>query len=68
MKAIKNFFKQIKTYPSAVIGLLLILFMIGIAVYAIVAIPYDEAIRLWRGGLEMLGLNGLTFFTKTNVP
>lgn len=50
MKAIKNFFKQIKTYPSAVIGLLLILFMIGIAVYAIVAIPYDEAIRLWRGG------------------
>ncbi len=43
-------FKELKRYPSAIAGLIIILLMVALCVYAIVTIPYDEAIRLWRGG------------------
>lgn len=35
---------------SALGGLILIGLLVGLSVYAVVAIPYHEAIRLWRGG------------------
>lgn len=35
---------------SAVLGLLLIGLLVALSVYAVLAIPYGEAIRLWRGG------------------
>jgi peptide/nickel transport system permease protein len=38
-----------------VIGILVILAMIGLALYAVITIPYSEAIRLWRGGEEVWG-------------
>jgi peptide/nickel transport system permease protein len=41
--------KEIFRYPTAVAGTLVILLLIGISVYAVVAIPYDQAISLWRG-------------------
>lgn len=41
--------KEILRYPTAVAGVLIILIMLGISVYAVVSIPYSEAIRLWRG-------------------
>ncbi len=37
-------------YPSAVFGLLIVLLLVTLAIYAMVKIPYNEAIRLWRGG------------------
>lgn len=43
-------FKEIKRYPSAIVGVSIIVVLILVAIYAIVAIPYDEAITLWRGG------------------
>ena len=46
----KNLWSQLKSYPSAVAGLILISVLVGIAVYALAAIPYSEAVRLWRGG------------------
>lgn len=49
MNSIKNFFSEISQYPSAVIGLVLILFLIVFAVYTVISLPYDEAISLWRG-------------------
>ena len=36
-------------YPSAVFGLVVILFLLGVSVYTVIAIPYNEAIILWRG-------------------
>ncbi|RLK46842.1 peptide/nickel transport system permease protein [Alkalispirillum mobile] len=42
--------KQLRRYPSAVLGTGLILFLIGLAVYTVVAIPYSQALDLWRGG------------------
>src|SRR5690554_4588075 len=50
MKGLKNFFNQIKSYPSAIAGLAIIALMIGLAIYAMIAIPYDQAVALWRGG------------------
>jgi peptide/nickel transport system permease protein len=45
--------KELTRYPTAVAGLMLILLLIGVAIYALITIPYSEAIRLWRGGLEV---------------
>lgn len=50
MNALKRSFKEILRYPSAIAGLAIILTLISISVYALITIPYQEAIRLWRGG------------------
>ncbi|MFU8795725.1 MAG: ABC transporter permease [Dehalococcoidia bacterium] len=42
--------KQLRRYPSLAIGLVLIAMLVGISLYAVVAIPYPEAVRLWRAG------------------
>ncbi len=44
---------ELLRYPSAIIGSLVVLLLIGVAIYTIVKIPYREAIRLWRGGEEV---------------
>ncbi len=46
MKALRD----IAHYPSAIAGLVIITVLMGVAVYALVTIPYSEATRLWRGG------------------
>ncbi len=43
--------REITRYPSAVAGLIIIIVLVGISVYAPIAMPYSEAVRLWRGGL-----------------
>ncbi len=53
MNALKKAFKEIMLYPSAVVGVVIIILLIAVSIYTIVAIPYDEAIRLWRGGEEV---------------
>lgn len=50
MKGLANVIRQFKSYPSAVAGLTIIVLMVILAIYALVAIPYSEAIQLWRGG------------------
>lgn len=42
--------REITRYRSAVAGLAIILALVGFSVYTLITIPYDEAIRLWRGG------------------
>ena len=49
MKVIANFFKQLKDYPSASAGLAIIFLMVCLAIYAVFAIPYEQAVKLWRG-------------------
>jgi len=53
MKAIKNSFSELLKYPSAIGGLFIILLLVVLAAYAMITIPYAEAIRLWRGGEEV---------------
>ena len=53
MKGIKRFFSEVKNYPSAIAGMTIVFLLIGLAIYTVVTIPYDEAIRLWRGGEDV---------------
>ncbi len=55
MNAIKRFYKDIAQYPSAIVGMVIILLLVAFAVYAVATIPYSEAIRLWRGGEDVWG-------------
>lgn len=53
MKKLKNFFRDIAHYPSAIAGSIMIFLLIAFAVFAMIKIPYSEAIRLWRGGEDV---------------
>ena len=52
MKEIKRTFQELLRYPSAMVSLVLILLMLIASAYIMIAIPYNEAIRLWRGSEE----------------
>ncbi|MCC7117938.1 MAG: ABC transporter permease [Anaerolineales bacterium] len=75
MTALKNTFRELIQYPSAVLGTLTILLLLGIAAYALATIPYDEAVRQWRGGEDVWYQNPkyaapawYNFFSKTKKP
>ncbi|MEI6289090.1 MAG: ABC transporter permease [Chloroflexota bacterium] len=53
MNSIKNSYREIIKYPSALAGIFIIFLLVLLAIYAMVTIPYAEAIRLWRGGEEV---------------
>ena len=53
MIALKNSLRDLLRYPSAILGMVIILFLLAMSVYALVTIPYDEAVRLWRGGEDV---------------
>ncbi len=57
MNIIKRNLKELKRYPSAMVGLVIIVFLLGTSVYTVIKIPYNEAIRLWRGGEEIWAEN-----------
>ena len=46
---LKSAIKELLTYKSGIVGLSLLALLLAISMYAIIAIPYNEAIRLWRG-------------------
>jgi peptide/nickel transport system permease protein len=53
MNAMKKSFQNLLYYPSAILGILVVFLLVATAVYAMVKIPYNEAIRLWRGGEDV---------------
>jgi peptide/nickel transport system permease protein len=53
MKGLLRALREITSYPTAMLGLSILAVLIGLAVYALVSIPYSEAIRLWRGGEDI---------------
>jgi peptide/nickel transport system permease protein len=53
MKRIKKFASDLIQYPSAVVGLIIITILIIAAIFTLITIPYQEAIRLWRGGEDV---------------
>jgi peptide/nickel transport system permease protein len=42
--------RELARYPSAIAGLIIIAGLVALAVYTMITIPYNDAIRLWRGG------------------
>lgn len=41
---------QLRRYPSAVVGLLLVGLLVGLSIFTVFALPYSQALDLWRGG------------------
>jgi peptide/nickel transport system permease protein len=75
MNNLKKIFQDLRRYPSAVTGAVVILILIGVAIYAMIAIPYQRAIVLWRGGEDVWYQNPknvpptwMNFFTKKKQP
>jgi peptide/nickel transport system permease protein len=52
MNALRSFLAQLRQYPSAVAGLMVVGSLLGLAAFALVAIPYSQALELWRGGAQ----------------
>jgi peptide/nickel transport system permease protein len=53
MNSLKNSLQNLFYYPSAMLGMLVVFLLVFTAVYAMIKIPYREAIRLWRGGEDV---------------
>jgi peptide/nickel transport system permease protein len=75
MKAFLRNLGEIRRYPSAIAGLAIIVGLIIVAIYAMVSIPYSEAIRLWRAGEGVWQDNPrlarplwANWFTATKLP
>src|SRR5574341_985421 len=49
MIRLRRTIRELLKYPSAIAGLIMILTLLGVAAYAVISMPYAEAIRLWRG-------------------
>jgi peptide/nickel transport system permease protein len=52
MNAVRSL-QKVFFYPSAVIGLFMVSLLVFTAIYAMIKIPYADAIRLWRGGEDV---------------
>ena len=50
MRFFKRRLNELKQYPSAIVGIILITIFILTSIITVINIPYEEAIRLWRGG------------------
>jgi peptide/nickel transport system permease protein len=67
-------FRQLVRYPSAAIGLVIILPLAGSIVYTVTAIPYEAAISHWRGTIELADLPQnarpvwFNAFSRTKLP
>jgi peptide/nickel transport system permease protein len=55
MRSIIDRLRQLGRYPTAVIGLVVIVLLLIVSVITPFIIPYNEAIRLWRGGEDIWG-------------
>ncbi len=51
----KNFIDNIKQFPSAILGSIMIILLVALAIYVVISIPYSEAIYEWRGSEEIQG-------------
>lgn len=49
MAGMQRFFTELKQYPSAFVGMVMIIILVAFSIYTVFALPYDEAISLWRG-------------------
>jgi len=75
METLKSSFREMLRYPSAIVGLVIILLLVLTSIYAMVKIPYGEAIRLWRGGEDVWYQNPkfappawINFFSSKKMP
>jgi peptide/nickel transport system permease protein len=62
--AIRTGWRELRRYPSAVFGILLILLLAGGSLYAVLAYPYSQLGQLWYSNT----LTGKTYVPKIAMP
>jgi len=50
VESTRSTLRELADYPAAIVGLLIIAGMIVASIYAVIAIPYDQMLWLWRDG------------------
>lgn len=50
MKGILGGLRQLRQYPTAIIGMVIIGLLLIVSIITPILVPYSEAVRLWRGG------------------
>src|SRR5262249_34503242 len=50
MIALRAGLRQLRQYPSSLIGMSMVLLLLLLSLLTVLTIPYSQAIRLWRGG------------------
>lgn len=75
MNQLRKSFRELLRYPSAIAGLVIVLALVAVSIYALIAIPYKEAIRLWRGGEDVWYMNPknvppewINWFRRNDLP
>ena len=49
---LKNRARRVGEYPSAIFGLVIIILMLGVSLYTVIAVPYQDVIIRWRASDE----------------
>ncbi len=57
MRRLKNAYATLRHYPTAIGGLFIILILVALSAYAVISIPYNKAIFLWRGSEDVWAEN-----------
>ncbi len=47
LHSLRSSYQEIRRYPTAIIGLLIIILLSGISIYTVITIPYQKAVELW---------------------
>lgn len=50
MKGILSGLRQLRQYPTAIIGLIVIVILMIVAIVTPIVLPYNQAVKMWRGG------------------
>ncbi len=53
MGSLQNTLRELRRYPSAMAGIIVILGLVVFSAYTVITIPYEQAITLWRGGADI---------------
>jgi peptide/nickel transport system permease protein len=72
---LRSLLPELVHYPSLVVGLAIISFLVGVSIYTVIAFPYQESIYKWRGDNDAWARNPqralpawVNFFRKNDLP
>lgn len=53
MKTLLRYLGQLREYPSAMVGITIIGFLVVLSIITVIAIPRSKAVQLWRAGAQV---------------
>lgn len=66
---------ELRRYPALIVGFAIIGIFVVVSIFTLIAMPYNEAVRLWRGGAGVWDDNPqnaapvwFDFFTRDSLP